>query len=94
TGGGLRENVARMLPTGCTAEVDRRSWTPPPVFPFLQSLGVTRAEMFRVFNMGIGFVLAVRPSFVSGVMSELETAGESPTVIGCVKRGRRGVKLL
>ncbi|MCP4593538.1 MAG: phosphoribosylformylglycinamidine cyclo-ligase, partial [bacterium] len=47
TGGGLRENVARMLPTGCTAEVDRRSWTPPPVFPFLQSLGVTRAEMFR-----------------------------------------------
>ncbi len=94
TGGGLPENVARMLPDGCAAEIDTRSWTPPPIFPFLQNLGVQRHEMFRVFNMGIGFVLAVKPRFVSGVMKVLNAGGESATIIGRVKRGRRGVKLM
>ena len=93
TGGGLPENVARMLPVGCAAEIDTRTWTPPAIFSFLQGLGVRRREMFKVFNMGIGFVLAVKPAFVSGVLQELQAGGESPSVIGRVVRGRRRVKL-
>jgi len=93
TGGGLPENVTRILPRDCAAEIDTRSWVPPPIFPLLQGLGVRRREMFRVFNMGIGFVLAVKPMFASGVMVQLEAGGESPTIIGRVKRGRRTVKL-
>ena len=94
TGGGLPENVARMMPAGCAAEIDTRTWTPPPVFSFLQGLGVRRREMFRVFNMGIGFVLAVKPAFISGVLRELRARGESPGVIGRVVRGRRRVELV
>jgi phosphoribosylformylglycinamidine cyclo-ligase len=93
TGGGLPENVERMLPAGCVAEIDPCRWTPPPIFPFLQNLGVARREMFNVFNMGIGFVLAVKPAFVGGVVKELEAAGETPVQIGRIRRGRRGVRL-
>lgn len=93
TGGGLPENVARILPAGCAAEIDTCSWDTPAVFPFLERLGVGRSEMFNVFNMGIGFVLAVKPTFVAGVTRQLEAADESPIIIGRVKRGRRVVKL-
>ena len=93
TGGGLPENVTRVLPPGCAAEIDTRSWVPPPIFPFLQQFGVRRREMFRVFNMGIGFVLVVKPTFATGVLKQLASDGESATIIGRVVRGRRGVKL-
>jgi phosphoribosylformylglycinamidine cyclo-ligase len=87
TGGGLRENVARVLPRGCDAVIKTSAWQPPPIFDFLRRLGTTRAEMFKVFNMGVGFVLVVRPWFVSGVMRMLTRAGESPFRLGTVKRG-------
>ncbi|GAB4148708.1 MAG: phosphoribosylformylglycinamidine cyclo-ligase [Planctomycetaceae bacterium] len=61
TGGGLQENIDRVLPEGCRAKIDRSSWEVPAEFQWLQRLGdVETEEMFRVFNMGIGLVLVVR----------------------------------
>jgi phosphoribosylformylglycinamidine cyclo-ligase len=93
TGGGLPENVGRVLPRSCTAVIDTGRWTPPPAFAFLQKLGADRREMFRVFNMGVGFVLAVRPAFARGVMRKLRRAGEHPFPLGHVKRGDGTVDL-
>ncbi|MCO6435868.1 MAG: phosphoribosylformylglycinamidine cyclo-ligase [Phycisphaerae bacterium] len=94
TGGGLKENVGRIMPPRCEAMIERRSWTPPTIFPFLQKLGVSRAEMFKVFNMGIGFVFIVRPAFVKGVLRSLKRVGEEGIVIGKVSRGSRRVRLV
>ena len=87
TGGGLRENVARILPNGCDAVVRKSAWTPPPIFDLLRRLGTTRAEMFKVFNMGVGYVFFVRPTYAAGVMRVLRRSGEHPFEIGRVKRG-------
>ncbi len=58
TGGGLTENVPRVLPAGCGVEIDRRAWQPPAIFPFLQDRGgIADAEMYRAFNMGVGLVI-------------------------------------
>jgi phosphoribosylformylglycinamidine cyclo-ligase len=60
TGGGLIDNVARVLPDGLVAEIERRTWTPPPIFTALQSVGgIHPEEMWRTFNMGIGMVVVV-----------------------------------
>ena len=93
TGGGLSENVARMLPRRCDAVIDRSSWRPQPVFDFIRRLGTTRTEMFRVFNMGVGFVFAVRPYFAEGVMRALQTAGDQPFTLGKIQRGSGRVRL-
>ena len=87
TGGGLRENIARALPPKCDAVIKRTAWNVPPIFDIIRRLGTTRSEMFKVFNMGIGFVFIVRPHFVAGVTRALDRAGESPVTIGTVKRG-------
>jgi len=93
TGGGLRENIARVLPKDCNAVIRKSAWMPPPVFDFLRRLGTTRAEMFKVFNMGIGFVFFTRPRYAAGVMKALRDAGEDPIHIGDVKRGAARVVL-
>ena len=93
TGGGLPENVGRILPANCDAVIETNRWSPPPIFGWLQRQGVTRTEMFRVFNMGIGYVIAVRPAFANGLARVLRRAGEDPVVIGCVKRGNGKVEL-
>ena len=93
TGGGLKENIARLLPPGCDAALIRNSWRPPPVFDFLRKLGVSRAEMFKVFNMGVGYVFVVRPRFVAGVMRVLQSAGEHPFDLGRIERGGGRVRL-
>ena len=92
TGGGLAENIARVLPKNCDAVLETGAWRPPPVFGFLRRLGVRRAEMFRVFNMGVGFVFVVRPRYVSGVIGALRKAGERPFELGRVSRGGRRVR--
>jgi len=92
TGGGLRENIARVLPRNCDGVLHRNSWKPLPVFDFLQRLGTTRAEMFKVFNMGVGYVLFVRPGYAPGVMRVLRGAGESPFELGEVQRGKQRVR--
>jgi phosphoribosylformylglycinamidine cyclo-ligase len=93
TGGGLPENVARALGEKCDAVIESDSWQRPPVFGFLQGLGVEPDEMFRVFNMGIGYVVIVRSRYATGVQKRLADLGEAPVVIGRVERGHGGVIL-
>lgn len=82
TGGGLKENLSRILPEGRTLEIDR-SWDVPPVFSWLQQLGnVDAAEMDRVFNMGLGLVFVVHPDLANAV---LETCEFPAWKVGTVK---------
>lgn len=70
TGGGFEENLPRMLPEGLSARVHKDAWPVPPIFPFIQrSGGIEEAEMYRVFNMGLGFVFAVSPDAAGRVQS-------------------------
>ncbi|MEO0995808.1 MAG: phosphoribosylformylglycinamidine cyclo-ligase, partial [Pseudomonadota bacterium] len=85
TGGGLPENLPRLLPDGMGAEVDLTSWTAPPVFGWLaRTGGIAEAEMLRAFNCGIGMILAVAPDAADGVTATLSEAGEQVTRIGQV----------
>jgi phosphoribosylformylglycinamidine cyclo-ligase len=93
TGGGLRENIERVLPDRCDAVISKSAWKPPPVFDFLRRLGVMRSEMFKVFNMGIGYVFVVRPFFADGVMRSLKNSGEQPIKIGTIQPGKGKVRL-
>ena len=83
TGGGLTENVPRMLPDGLAPRFDRASWPLPEVFRWLQAEGnVAEDEMHRTFNMGIGLVFAVAPDQAETALAELRAVGENPVVIG------------
>lgn len=95
TGGGLADNIERILPANCRIEIDCRSWKRQPVFSWLQSAGnVATDEMYRVFNMGIGLVLIISPYYAESVVRTLEEAGYASTVIGQVLEGPRAVELL
>jgi phosphoribosylformylglycinamidine cyclo-ligase len=94
TGGGFTDNIPRVLSRNTSAVIDCSSWTPPHVFRFIQREGkVSSAEMYRVFNMGIGFVIIVREKDASTAMSVLKEAGEKPVLIGYICEGRRQVIL-
>ena len=83
TGGGLTENTPRMCPDHLAPRIDRTSWTPGPVFQWLQQAGgVDLDEMHRTFNMGIGMVFAVAPDMADTVIARLHEAGESPVILG------------
>lgn len=87
TGGGLAENIERILPAGTRVEIDAQAWNRPPVFAVLQELGkVERDEMFRVFNMGIGLALLVRPYYAESIRRMLEQSGLASWLIGKVSR--------
>jgi phosphoribosylformylglycinamidine cyclo-ligase len=86
TGGGLTDNTPRMLPKHLAAEFDMDSWERPAVFKWLQETGnVAEAEMQRAFNCGIGMVLCVKPDAVMDVLAQLESGGDSASVIGQLK---------
>ncbi|MCA1322013.1 phosphoribosylformylglycinamidine cyclo-ligase [Bacillus tianshenii] len=88
TGGGFIENVPRMLPEGLQAEIDYGTWPIPPIFDLLQEVGeLNRTEMFNIFNMGIGMVLAVNEEILPEVIQILEANGEKAYLIGRVKEG-------
>ena len=92
TGGGLHENLARILPPGIGVTIDRGSWTMPPVFPWLARLGeVDDAEMARVFNMGIGLVLVVSPYYAESIQQQLTTSGLASWPIGRAVEGDQEV---
>lgn len=83
TGGGLLENVPRVLPKGCQANIHTNSWELPNLFRILQKAGnVERDEMYRTFNMGIGMVLVVPESQTEEMIDRLKGLGESAWVIG------------
>ena len=93
TGGGITENLPRTLPAGCTAEVDRRSWTVPPIFTLLQKRGgIAEDEMLRAFNMGVGLIACVDASASARVHEALTRAGEQPIALGRIVAGERGVR--
>ena len=91
TGGGLVENVPRVLPQGCRAEIDAESWDFPPLFARLQQGGnVAPEEMARTFNCGIGMVAIVAAGDAETVISRLADSGERAMVIGSVEAGQHG----
>jgi phosphoribosylformylglycinamidine cyclo-ligase len=93
TGGGLTGNLPRVLPRGCGAVLRRDAWPVPPIFRFLQAGGrIAEAEMLRVFNMGIGFVLVVPPRAAAPARRALARRGVSAWAIGEIRRGIRGVE--
>ena len=88
TGGGLTENVPRVLPAGLGVRIDLNAWERPAVFTFLQRLGdVAWPEMYRTFNMGIGFVLVVSQEDENSVRQKLTDLGENSFAIGRVVEG-------
>ncbi len=91
TGGGLLENIPRVLPDGLHAHVDAGSWPQPRLMAFLQAQGnIEPEEMARTFNCGIGMVLAVPEADVDAVTADLENAGETVFRVGEVASGTKG----
>lgn len=92
TGGGLRENLERILPRGIRVIIDRYSWPVPPVFTWLQKVGeVEPDEMDQVFNMGVGLVLVVSPHFADSIRRQLQDCGYECWPIGRATSGDRAV---
>jgi phosphoribosylformylglycinamidine cyclo-ligase len=92
TGGGITENLPRILPRGTGAVVDLASWTVPPIFEHLQQLGnVAEDEMLRTFNMGIGLIVVVSAEHVAKAKAVLNRANERHCIIGRIARGERKV---
>src|SRR5439155_21323708 len=94
TGGGITENLPRVFPDGCAAEVDRSAWTVPPIFRLIQDLGgIDADEMFRAFNMGIGMIVVCAASDAVRALDLLTQTGEAPVRLGSVRAGS-GVRYL
>jgi phosphoribosylformylglycinamidine cyclo-ligase len=92
TGGGLVDNIPRVLPEGLEAVLERNTWTRGPVFDWLQRAGrVEDAEMYRVFNCGIGMTVHVRAADAQRAIEILREGGQSASVIGEIRVGTRGV---
>jgi phosphoribosylformylglycinamidine cyclo-ligase len=95
TGGGLLENIPRVLPEGCQAHIYINSWELPNLFTVLQKAGnVERDEMYRTFNMGIGMVIIVDKSEVQKAIKELEDMGETPYIIGKTVKGSKLTRVI
>jgi len=95
TGGGLTNNIPRVLPKGLEVVLERRLWGRDPIFDWLQQTGgIEPAEMYRTFNCGIGMVVIVRGTDAEKAVSVLREQGESATVIGEVRSGTRGVVIV
>ncbi|MEX2652437.1 MAG: AIR synthase-related protein, partial [Acidimicrobiia bacterium] len=85
TGGGIIGNIPRSLPAHLGATIDTSAWAVPPVFESVTAMGMPREEMFRTFNMGIGFCLVVDPERLDEVLEA--TVEHEPGVIGVVTAG-------
>ena len=92
TGGGLTDNIPRVLPDGMEAVLERASWARDPLFDWLQHTARTdSAEMYRTFNCGIGMVVIVSAERAEAAVDFLRARGENAQVIGQVRAGGRGV---
>jgi phosphoribosylformylglycinamidine cyclo-ligase len=93
TGGGITENLPRVLPPGCAAEVDRSAWTTPPLFSFIAEKGrISDAEMLRAFNMGIGLIVVCAAEDREPLAAQLAAMGEAAMTIGRIVAGDGGVR--
>ncbi|MBI4611596.1 MAG: phosphoribosylformylglycinamidine cyclo-ligase [Candidatus Rokubacteria bacterium] len=93
TGGGITGNLPRVLPEGCRAVIERGAWPVPGIFQLIQTGGgVAAAEMYRTFNMGIGYLVVVAPEHVAAAKQRLERGGERVFEVGEVRAGPRGVE--
>ncbi|MFA5627421.1 MAG: phosphoribosylformylglycinamidine cyclo-ligase [Thiohalomonadaceae bacterium] len=85
TGGGLLENIPRVLPENCRAVIDSKSWQRPPIFDWLQQKGqISEREMHRVFNCGVGMVIAVAANDLERSLALLQAAGEQAWKLGSI----------
>ena len=92
TGGGMTENLPRILPKGMGAQIDLASWQTPPLFEHLQKLGnVEQDEMLRTFNMGIGLIAVIPAEKIKKAKAILNRANERHCIIGRISRGDRKV---
>jgi phosphoribosylformylglycinamidine cyclo-ligase len=92
TGGGLTDNIPRVLPDGLEAHLVRSCWHRDPVFDWLATTGrITPAEMYRTFNCGIGMIAVVPAAHAGQALALLRAAGEQATVIGSIRAGNAGV---
>jgi phosphoribosylformylglycinamidine cyclo-ligase len=90
TGGGIIENLPRILPSNCQATISRSSWSPQPIFQFIRKAGnITDEEMMRTFNNGIGLIIVVAEKDLQDVVQQIEAMGEKAYPIGWIEeRGK------
>ena len=89
TGGGFPDNIPRVLPKAVNAEIDRATWEVPTIFKFIQNQGkVDREEMYRVFNMGIGFVVIIPKKELTKATNILKAQHQPYSVIGVIRKGK------
>jgi phosphoribosylformylglycinamidine cyclo-ligase len=92
TGGGITDNIPRVLSDGLEVVLDRKSWPRDPVFEWLQKTArISSAEMYRTFNCGIGMIAIVPKEQAQTAVDLLNTRGETASVIGEVRKGANGV---
>jgi phosphoribosylformylglycinamidine cyclo-ligase len=90
TGGGIVENVPRILPAGLAARIERAAWRLPPLFQWLKAEGgIATAELYRVFNCGIGMAVVVAPADAARAVRTLEAAGATAWRIGRIERRKK-----
>ena len=95
TGGGLYDNIPRILPSDIRVVIEKRSWTPLPIFSLIQMTGnIPEAEMYRAFNMGVGMIIIADRFIAPALVQRLVDAGESAAVIGEVQSGSHEVQIL
>jgi len=95
TGGGLASNLARVIPDGLTAALDRRAWNPLPVFGYISSHGrIARGEMEKAFNMGIGMVVIVAADQGEAVLKYIRAQKHPSWLIGQVVKGRGAARVM
>ncbi|RYG45616.1 phosphoribosylformylglycinamidine cyclo-ligase, partial [bacterium] len=95
TGGGLYDNIPRVLPSDLRVVIERRAWTPPTLFGLIQQLGgIDASEMYRAFNMGIGMVLLVDRAAAPGIVARLNESGETAAIIGEIQSGSQDVQIV
>ncbi|WP_445360181.1 phosphoribosylformylglycinamidine cyclo-ligase [Microbulbifer sp. EKSA005] len=93
TGGGLLENLPRVLPEGCSARIDVTSWEMPPVFNWLRDAGnIDSREMYRTFNCGVGMVICVPAEQSESALSALKQMGEDAFIVGTIEDAKDGAE--
>ena len=92
TGGGITENIPRVIPAGLEVQLSAKAWERPEVFGWLQKTGnISAQEMYKTFNCGIGMTITLAAEHVDKALRTLRDHGEHPVVIGEIRRGDGGV---